>query len=395
MGRRGWFKMYAEELLFGKFKDLSCEDFGILSRLFCLASNNIIQGQISLTEKVPYTFEQIAGIINCDSVASLIRVINILQAEETLKVVNGIIFIENWSTYQSVYERQKPHRKTEFKQLRSEIKQRDNNTCQMCKKAETDLLVPLCLHNIDGNVENINADNLVTLCMSCQSAALKEGHFDSTGVKVKEQTERFNTIVQENGSTKSLNLEVEVEVEKEKTRSTTLGGVEFSKKVIKKPASPMSLPGSPWLHRLVSEWESLASEHKMVAELRDRGIMSGAIKLLCGPQGLNLANAYPNTQAEYDEIVNIMRAYFTCNDGPYKAAFFYKQIPRLIDLKDLPPPQQASDPYAGLAFQLADRDWYINNAERARTIETIERNYKTEDTILKRMKALGIPTRTK
>jgi hypothetical protein len=119
--RRRWFKLFAAELLYGKFKDLTCEEFGIAVRLFCMASDNVVQGQISLTEKIPYSIVQIAGIINTKPVI-LVEVLSSLVRYHTIKIEDDIIFIINWAEYQSEYERQKPYRnKAKTSKLQSEV----------------------------------------------------------------------------------------------------------------------------------------------------------------------------------------------------------------------------------------------------------------------------------
>jgi hypothetical protein len=96
-------------MLYGKFKNVTCEDFGVISRLFCMASDNAVQGQISFTDIIPFTPEQICGIINTTP-EKLQHIVTYLEKENTIKTVKGIIYIVNWSKYQSDYERQKPYR---------------------------------------------------------------------------------------------------------------------------------------------------------------------------------------------------------------------------------------------------------------------------------------------
>ncbi len=50
------------------------------------------------------------------------------------------------------------------KQLKKEIKKRDNFTCQNCNKKEN-----LCIHHIDYNKQNCSHNNLITVCNSCNS----------------------------------------------------------------------------------------------------------------------------------------------------------------------------------------------------------------------------------
>ena len=174
MGRRRWFKLFAYEMLFGKFGKLSCDEFGIIIKLFCMASDNIIQGQISINETVPYTLEQIAGVVNSDKV-KLQGVLTYLEKEDTIKVKKDIIYITNWSHYQSEYERQKPYRNKE-----------DNSkvTTQSYKKRlQTEVEVEV---EVDKEVKkekqkNKNKDTRVKVLIDY----FFDKHLESKGTKIK------------------------------------------------------------------------------------------------------------------------------------------------------------------------------------------------------------------
>jgi len=47
------------------------------------------------------------------------------------------------------------------------IKRRDKHTCQLCQKGK--MGKNLCVHHIDYNKDNSNPENLITLCISCNS----------------------------------------------------------------------------------------------------------------------------------------------------------------------------------------------------------------------------------
>lgn len=51
------------------------------------------------------------------------------------------------------------------KELKEQIRKRDNFTCQRCKKLQNKRLQPI--HHIDYNKKNNNQENLITLCRSC------------------------------------------------------------------------------------------------------------------------------------------------------------------------------------------------------------------------------------
>jgi len=53
--------------------------------------------------------------------------------------------------------------------LRESIRQRDNNTCQLCGKTQKEEGKRLAVHHIDYVKENLDPDNLTTLCRSCNS----------------------------------------------------------------------------------------------------------------------------------------------------------------------------------------------------------------------------------
>jgi 5-methylcytosine-specific restriction endonuclease McrA len=60
-------------------------------------------------------------------------------------------------------------------ELREIIRKRDNYTCQNCSMTEGEHLIVreriLDIHHIDGNKENNNKENLITLCNSCNVRA--------------------------------------------------------------------------------------------------------------------------------------------------------------------------------------------------------------------------------
>lgn len=53
------------------------------------------------------------------------------------------------------------------KRLKDEIRKRDDNTCQICKRHQVLLDRLLCIHHIDYNKHNCNKDNLIALCINC------------------------------------------------------------------------------------------------------------------------------------------------------------------------------------------------------------------------------------
>ena len=53
--------------------------------------------------------------------------------------------------------------------LKSQIRERDNHTCQECQHTEEQLDRALDVHHIDYNKENNSPENLISLCRSCHS----------------------------------------------------------------------------------------------------------------------------------------------------------------------------------------------------------------------------------
>jgi nitrate/TMAO reductase-like tetraheme cytochrome c subunit len=53
--------------------------------------------------------------------------------------------------------------------LKRRIRRRDNYTCQECHQTEKQLDYRLPIHHIDYNKQNINDNNLISLCRGCHS----------------------------------------------------------------------------------------------------------------------------------------------------------------------------------------------------------------------------------
>ena len=54
-----------------------------------------------------------------------------------------------------------------WKTIREEVRERDNRTCQLCGKSETDNGKKLDVHHIDYNKKNLDKRNLISLCKNC------------------------------------------------------------------------------------------------------------------------------------------------------------------------------------------------------------------------------------
>jgi len=51
--------------------------------------------------------------------------------------------------------------------LKRSIRERDNYTCRICGKQQTE--ITFAVHHKDYDKKNCNPDNLITLCRSCHS----------------------------------------------------------------------------------------------------------------------------------------------------------------------------------------------------------------------------------
>ncbi len=54
-------------------------------------------------------------------------------------------------------------------ELKESIRERDNHTCQLCDKTQEDEGKKLSIHHIDYAKENLDSNNLITLCRSCNA----------------------------------------------------------------------------------------------------------------------------------------------------------------------------------------------------------------------------------
>jgi len=53
--------------------------------------------------------------------------------------------------------------------LKELIRDRDNRQCQLCSKSEEDNVRKMPVHHIDYDKENLDPDNLISLCCSCHT----------------------------------------------------------------------------------------------------------------------------------------------------------------------------------------------------------------------------------
>ena len=70
----------------------------------------------------------------------------------------------NWCWKGGISEKEYPK---EFYEIREQIRERDNNTCQLCNKTKNKSYRNLDVHHIDGDKKNNQPCNLITLCQYC------------------------------------------------------------------------------------------------------------------------------------------------------------------------------------------------------------------------------------
>lgn len=112
MGRRTWIKVYSDKWLRGTINKESLEVKGAFISLLAMASDSPYEnkGEILITSDIGYTDEQYAKILNT-STSQWAEIKTILMNTQRISAdTNNIIYITNWTKYQSEYERQKSYR---------------------------------------------------------------------------------------------------------------------------------------------------------------------------------------------------------------------------------------------------------------------------------------------
>ena len=114
----GWFKMWTDFDIPG-FKwtaDIDNAELGAWVRLMRYAAIAETKGAICITEGVSYTPEQVKAMIKADK-----DYLEKWEKQGAIKIEKGVIFIANWKKYQSEYDRQKPYRKKNEKELQEKV----------------------------------------------------------------------------------------------------------------------------------------------------------------------------------------------------------------------------------------------------------------------------------
>ena len=117
MSRRNWIKIYPEGFL---RRTLYYEIPNPGERwawigFLCLAGDNALDGQISVTEGMGYTDEQLAKLLDINIKVLISAKEKMVKYEKISVDKNNVIQILSWKTYQSEYQRQRDYRE-EYKQ---------------------------------------------------------------------------------------------------------------------------------------------------------------------------------------------------------------------------------------------------------------------------------------
>ena len=120
--RRTWIKLYVDQTLRGTcFEELEPDERFVWFGFLLLSGDNLIEGKISVTDKVGYTVEQLAGLLDC-KVELIERSIKKFVKYGKVKVdKNNVIKICKWEKYQSEYQRQKKYREKDEQKLQPKV----------------------------------------------------------------------------------------------------------------------------------------------------------------------------------------------------------------------------------------------------------------------------------
>jgi len=182
--RRRWIKLWTQETLYGTIlKELEPDERAVWFEALCAAGDSIILGKICISERIPYSNEQLAGLFNVP-LELLQRAFSKLETLQQIKCDgSGIIEILNWEHYlnnerhQYMAEYMRNYRDFGKQKgysvppnLRAEILERDDYQCVKCGDdgfLQVDHIIPF---QDGGKTEK---QNLQTLCRKCNAKIRK------------------------------------------------------------------------------------------------------------------------------------------------------------------------------------------------------------------------------
>lgn len=105
-----WVKFWVKGWLHGSIRwQLDPEERSVWADLICLAGECGQEGKICDNDGIPLPPKFIASQLNVTE-ALLARTIAKCKNDHRLEEHSGVVYITNWTTYQSEYDRQKPYR---------------------------------------------------------------------------------------------------------------------------------------------------------------------------------------------------------------------------------------------------------------------------------------------
>lgn len=120
--RRSWIKLYVGQTLRGScFSEMLPDERFVWFGFLLLGGDNPIEGKISVTESMGYSFEQLADLLKCNTELIKRSVKKMVKFDKIKMDGSNIIEIINWQKYQSEYQRQRNYREEYKKKLQRKV----------------------------------------------------------------------------------------------------------------------------------------------------------------------------------------------------------------------------------------------------------------------------------